>query len=219
MRFFRNIVLLTLHFYCSGMLYSQEVSFSKTKLNVFIRGIDNPIKVVVENHECEDVRVSSDKGDIISTEDDCRYIVRMDKSSGYEMSLFVGIKEENGILWLDTIKHRVKRIPDPLVYVAGRTGSSSIEKSELLKAKELNTEFHCYDYDMSVEVISYKFETKSSAMDIYTKDVTGNSITKEVIDMIRTIPVGQKVHFWDIKARMPDNTIRELPPISLTLKE
>jgi len=46
-------------------LYSQTVSISPTKMNVLYLGVDNPLEIVVENHDCSEIIVKAWRGNLI----------------------------------------------------------------------------------------------------------------------------------------------------------
>jgi len=117
--------LLTLY------LYSQTATVTADKMNVFYKGVDNPMTVVVENYACKDIVVKTDVGEIKG--DGCHYYYHTKDSTASNAKVYVGVLTNSVINWIDTINVRLKLVPDPTTRIGGVYGGL-LQQEELLQA-------------------------------------------------------------------------------------
>ena len=100
---------LTLFLSTVGFLLaqSQNVAVQLTEMNLLYKGIDNPVNIAVEGVKNEDL--------IIATSDFLTLAngnLRAEKELRGEGFVYVGKKENQDTVWLDTVKLRVRSLPN-----------------------------------------------------------------------------------------------------------
>ena len=110
---------------------------------------------------------------------------------------------------------RIKKIPDPTPYVAGKTGATTISKAQLQAATRVVAKMENFDFDVTPTVQSFMFSTVGS--DGLLKEIRGNgsSFTGEMSSLVSKAKKSQKIYIEQITVSMPDGTKRVLPPVSL----
>jgi len=98
---------------------------SPTKMNVFYRGVPNPVEVSVPGVPSNKLKVSISSGHRIKRQSDGTYIVEPANSSANKIAT-ISVKGEmpdGSISNLGKAEFRVKRIPDPVPFWAGKKPS------------------------------------------------------------------------------------------------
>jgi gliding motility-associated protein GldM len=188
---------------------------SPTKMNVLYIGVDNPVDISVPGYAPELVTPSISGGSI--SPDPAKkgsYIVKCPAGSK-EANISVSVKQGSANKPMQGgYKFRVKPLPDPIAKVGGKESGGVVSKNLLLASGGVAAVMKNFDFDLKVTVASYSValnvggEFKSAA-------ATGYNFTPEVTSLLQKVKNNGRVIFEDIKVRMPDGTVRILPPITL----
>lgn len=177
------------------------------KMNVFYIGVDNPVSVSAPMPNF----TASGPG---LTKTSKGYNMRP-PAGAKEVTIVVTGTDDNGNkVNLGKSVFRVKKIPDPVASIVGKSGSFSIQKSALLGAATVQAKMEGFDFEVNVSVSSFKFSTIKSGM-IADEQVTGNKLSEKCRSFINGGTRNQKFYIEDIKVKMPDGTTRTLAPIIL----
>ena len=114
-------------------------------------------------------------------------------------------------------KFRVKKIPDPVAKVGGKTGNVEVKKMELAAIGGVGAELAGFDFDAKFIVTSFEL---SAVVKGALKSVScpGNSLSGEARSILSSAGVGAKIFFENVKAKGPDGTIRNIPGVTLKVK-
>lgn len=171
---------------------------SPTKMNVFYRGVPNPIEVSVPGFSPEDLQVS---GTNVS--------LKRIKPGQYEASVGKKAKgtakitvKANGRTIGKPIEFRLKRIPSPTASINGKK-EGTMSKGKLSKAQGILASLPQFPFDLKYKVESFDVRLKDGE---YTKTikVKGNKFTSEVKEKIIKLKPGSDISFTNIKAKGPD---------------
>ena len=110
----RVLIVLALMFSLS--VYAQEFGISPLKMNIMYMGVENPIKVVVENHSCDSILISSNVQ--LRRRIGCDYIAIPGKISVATFNL--AVIKNNDTINIGRSQFRVHKTPDPVVILGGR---------------------------------------------------------------------------------------------------
>ncbi len=179
------------------------------KMNVFYIGVDNPVSVSapMPNFTASGPGLSkTSKG----------YVMRPPKSAKTVTITVTGEDESGNKVNLGKSEFRVKRIPDPVSSIVGRTGSFAIKKAALNAASTVQAQMDNFDFEVNVNVSSFKFSTVKSGM-ITEEKVNGFRLNGTCKNMISGATRNQKFYIEDIKCNMPDGSTRTLAPIIITV--
>lgn len=185
---------------------------SPTKMNVFYRGVDNPVSISVSGYSDKDIQPSMTNGTLSKDKDG--YIVKPGKDS--EALVNVTVTNADGSKKSMTpAKFRVKNVPNPAPYFGGKSVSDpTIKKTELTAAQGVIAKMENFDFDLKFEVLEYSVSTTLSG-NFVERQVKGAAISGDAKEMLQKVKSGQKVFIENIKAKGPDGTIRSLGTLSL----
>ena len=179
---------------------------SPTKMNVFYRGVPNPVEISVPG-------VSSDKLDVRITgghsikADGETFVV--DPGAGESAEIVVTATLPDGSKKsLPGREFRVKRIPDLPRFAAVRQPSrrsSSRTPSALMEN---------FDFDVEVKVKRFNV-TVTKGGTFVEQSSNSNMVTSNMKELFRSIGRGSVVYIEDIVVSMPDGTERALPTMKL----
>ena len=204
----------------SGVVFAQDtVVISATKMNVFYRGLENPVEIAVPGVPQEKVEARIDGEHKLSRQSDGSYIVVPNKNLRiHEANITVTAELPDGTKKsLPPKTFRVKRIPDPSTYWTGKTPTDKyISKSEVMSFAPVAARMERFDFDLSVRVASFTLGVERQGMFQYSQSDT-NRITEDMQSMLRLAQRGDRIWIGDVLATMPDGTQRELRPLLLTL--
>ena len=187
---------------------------SPTKMNVFYRGLPNPVEVSVPGvaNDALEVRISGDNK--IKKQPDGSYVV--DPGKGTEAKITVTATMPDGSKkTLPTRDFRVKRIPDPVPSFAGKTPTDRlINKNTLLAAPGLSAQMKNFDFDVNVTVKSFDIATVRDGI-LITKTSNSNRLSSEMSKLLNRVNPGSVIYIENIVVSMPDGTTRPLAPMKL----
>jgi gliding motility-associated protein GldM len=190
---------------------------SPIKMNVFYRGLDNPVEISVPGVANDKLQVSISSGHKIRRQSDGSYNVTPSSSTSNKKAI-ISVKGEmpdGSIANLGNAEFRVKRIPDPVPFWAGKRPSDrTISKTQILGFAPLAAKMDNFDFDVKVRVKSFTIRVSKDGT---FKDLSSgnNRITDDMKALLERVRRGNTIYFEDIIVSMPDGTERILPPMKL----
>lgn len=186
---------------------------SPTKMNVFYRGLPNPVEISVPGVAQEDLQVTITGGHTL-TKDGAGWIVKPGK--GKECKIAVSAKMPDGSNQrIGEKEFRVKRIPDPVPVFAGkRPTDSTVPRNDMKIAAGVRAEMVNFDFEVSVKVQSFNMVFVRDGQ-VIEKSSKSNRVTDEMKANMKKVGKGQKIYVEKITVKMPDGTIRQVGNITL----
>ncbi|TZF82141.1 gliding motility protein GldM [Pedobacter sp. BS3] len=184
---------------------------SPDKMNVFYIGVDNPVSISAPGIPKENLKVSMKGGSISGSNG--KYIVKVHEvgDASISVSADIGGKPVN----FGATPFRVKRIPDPVAKVAGKSGgtlgAAVIKSQDAIFAMLEN-----FDFDARFRITRYTLIIAKPRADAVVLSANGNEFTGPVRSAISGITPGSRVIFDNIVAVGPDGSQRQLNPIAFT---
>lgn len=185
---------------------------SPTKMNVFYKGVPNPVEVSVPGYEPENISISGTGGISFKQKGPGSYEVNVAKSAKKDAKIFV---KAEGQQVGEPKEFRIKRIPNPTATVSGKT-EGKISKNLLMRTIGIKSKLPDFPFDLKYKVSSYTVRIKDGEYTIPIK-VKGNKFTPPVKDKIAKLKSGSDVSFTNIKAKGPDGN-KTCAPIVLTIQ-
>ena len=184
---------------------------SPTKMNVFYRGVPNPIDVSVPGFSPEDLQVSG-SGISIKKIKPGKYEATVQKNTKQTAKVIV---KAAGKKIGNPIEFRVDRIPPPNASINGKR-EGRMSKGQLSKAQGVAAKLSNFPFDLKYTVISYDCRLKVGE---FTKSFPkkGNKFDADLKDKISKLKPGTDITFQNIKAKGPDG-VKKCPPIVLTVQ-
>jgi len=171
---------------------------SPTKMNVFYKGVPNPIEISVPGYSPEDLTVSGTNVTLKRIKPGQYEATVRDKAKG-DSKITV---KANGRIIGKPIEFRLKRIPSPSASINGKK-EGIMSKGKLSKAQGIAATLPNFPFDLKYTVESYDVRLTDGE---YTKTikVKGNKFTAEVKEKILKLKPGSDISFTNIRAKGPD---------------
>ncbi|MCO6483150.1 MAG: gliding motility protein GldM [Flavobacteriales bacterium] len=184
---------------------------SPTKMNVFYRGVDNPVSISVAGYSASAIQPSMTNGSLSRSSDG--YIVK--PGSGNEAVVSVSVTNPDGTKKaLPGVPFRVKNVPNPTPYFGTKgVNDNTIKKSELIATRGVLARMENFEFDLKFEVVGYTVSS-TIAGNFLERPCSGAALSDDAKQMLERVKVGQKVFIENIKARGPDGTTRNLGALS-----
>jgi len=188
---------------------------SPTKMNVFYRGVDNPVSISVSGVPQENLEASITKG-IIRRGGGAWVVKQGTGPEGEVVTVRVSAKIENQLRFMGSMNFRVKDVPNPEAMVAGRS-QGGITMSDLTKATGVVAELKNFDFDLEFTVTEFTISAVLSGGFTKTEISKSNRFTRPQLDIISQLRTGQRLTFENVKAVGPDGKTRTLNSIVLKI--
>ncbi|MCB0379724.1 MAG: hypothetical protein KDD24_00610, partial [Flavobacteriales bacterium] len=176
-------------------------------MNVFYMGIDNPVSVSAPmpnfKASAPGLRQSGGAG---------QYIMRPTAIGKVNINV-TGTDDNGKTVNLGSTEFRVKKIPDPVPYIAGKTGSCTMSKSDLASGV-IQAKMEGFEFDLRVQVSSFNLGTTVSG-DYKEVSVSGSRMDGAAQALISKASRGQRFYVEKMKVKMPDGSTRELANINI----
>ena len=185
---------------------------SPTKMNVFYRGVDNPVSISVSGYSDKDIRPSIDGGHGLS-KSGSEWVVKPGKATEAAISATV-TNPDGSTKTMKGMTFRVKNVPNPAPYFAGKSvNDETIKKAELTASQGVIAKMENFEFDLKFDVVEFRVTmiVGGTPIEKYTK---GPALSGEMKEMLSKAKPGQKVYIENIKARGPDGTVRSLGSLS-----
>ncbi len=184
---------------------------SPTKMNVFYRGVDNPVSVSVSGYSNKDIAATATNGTLTKSADG--YIMRPGKDA--EATIGATVTNPDGTKKaMPGMKFRVKNVPSPRPYFGGKSvDDETIKKTELTAAAGVIAKMIDFEFDLKFDIVEYKVTMIVGGTPI-EKIAKGAAVSGDMKEMFQKAKPGQKVFIEGIKARGPDGSTRNLGSLS-----
>jgi gliding motility-associated protein GldM len=190
-------------------------TISATKMNVFYIGVDNPVSISVPGASNEQVMatIAGCGGTMTKAAGSGNYIVRVTAKGTCKVN--ASAKMGTTTKSMGSMDFRVKNVPDPVAYIAGKRGGT-ITKQELIAAGGLTSKMENFDFELSCPITGFTLTVKKGS-DLISANSSSSRYTGEMSTFLNGVSRGSKVWFEDIRARGPQGETRNLGTISLKI--
>jgi gliding motility-associated protein GldM len=183
---------------------------SPTKMNVFYRGVPNPVEISVPGVASDKLRVSISGSHKIKKQRDGTYLVEPSNNSDKTAVISVrGEMPDGSVTNLGSKDFVVKRMPDPVPKWNFKTPSDSkIRMSELVEFTSVTTKMpDGFVFQIKPVVKGFTITMAKSGV-VSSETSTNNKITSAQEKLLSKARPGTLIILEDIKVRMPDGTTR-----------
>lgn len=179
---------------------------SPDKMNVFYKGVSNPVSVSAPGIAKEKLKVSISNGSISGSNGN--YTVKV--SGGSEATVTVSAEVEKGKSQvLGATKFRIKEVPDPIATFAEK-GSGQISSATARATSRLEAELKNFDFDLKFRVVKFNlFVTRPRQDPLFYKSDEG-TFSGQIKQTISTLNPGDMLSFQSIVVAGEDGTTRTL---------
>lgn len=186
-----------------------STTVAASAMNVFYLGIDNPVSVSapMPNFKASAPGLRAGKGQ-------GQYVMRPTKAGKVTINV-TGTDESGKSVNLGKSEFRVKKIPNPTPYIAGKTGTCVMSKADLGRGV-IQAKMEGFEFDLKVAVSSFTLGTTQSG-DYTEAKIVGNRLDSKAQGMVKKASRGQRFYVESMKVKMPDGTTRELANINIKI--
>ncbi len=205
----------------SYMVGTAGGSMQLDKMNVFYIGVPNPISVTAAGYSMQDVSVNI-PGSTTTQTSLGKYDVTVPIGlMGQKVMASILAKTPTGNKEVGRMEVRVKRIPDPVAKVAGKSGSIVLPANVFRAQLGIAAVLEGFDFDARFQVTSYTFSYSVRGKDLQdVGDVRSPlfSANPQVLNYVQKLAkIGDRIFIDNIRAIGPDKTVRNLGTISILL--
>jgi gliding motility-associated protein GldM len=188
---------------------------SPVQMNVFYRGLDNPVEISVPGVGADKIQASCDGCKSFGKGQGGTWNVQPGDGQKATISVTANINGENKSI--GNKEFRIKRIPDPVPSFNGkRPTDGTITLSDARVAPGIRAEMENFDFNVTVKVKSFKMTVTKGGS--FNEDKSaGNQVTGKMQDFLKAAKTGDRIFLEEIKVDMPDGTERKLSPITLKI--
>jgi len=186
-----------------------STTVAASKMNVFYKGIDNPVSVSapVPNFKASAPGLRQGKGS-------GQYVMRPTKLGKVTINV-TGTDENGKTINLGKSEFRIKKIPSPIPYIAGKTGTCVMSKADLGRGV-IQAKMEGFEFDLKVAVSSFTMGT-TVAGDYKEAKCVGNRLDSKAKSLVKRAARGQRFYLEKMKVKMPDGSTRELANINIKI--
>jgi gliding motility-associated protein GldM len=202
------------HFHHEYIVAKPSATVSATKMNVFYRGVDNPVSIAASGKADSQLQPEITQGKIMRT--DTGWVVRDLPADAFEVLVKINAEDNNTKKFMGQQKFRVKRLPDPLAKVIGaEDGKVSIKK--MLANAFLVCQLPDYvDFQYDFRVTSFTMFIPQGGGYFVTEISESQMFTEKMKSQIQTLKKNDVIVFRDIKVKGPEGP-RKIESINITI--
>ncbi len=191
---------------------AKDFVMSAENMNILYRGIENPLSFAIPGMSKGSIFFNADLPMSLSTVN--KRIIVIPESTGIaNISLYRILEKDT--LKLGTRSFNVKNLPPPIPTLNGKS-SGFILRDSLIKAEGINAIIKDFNYNYEFQVISYElsFEVGNNRIIVVIPD---NNISEDVRNQFEHISHNSNIYFRNIRVLGPDEIMRNLGTLSLTV--
>ncbi len=188
---------------------------SPTKMNVFYRGVPNPVAISVSGVPEENIQAEITKGTIRRAGDGSWEVRQPAGPEGEQVLVKVFATIEGSRRFMGEMPFRVKNVPTPVAEVAGRS-QGAISLTDLSRSPGVVAELKDFDFDLDFTVTEFTVSAVLTGGFTKSERSESNKFTTAQQEIIRQLTSGKTLTITDIKAVGPSG--RVLPLNSIVLK-
>lgn len=194
----------------SYMVMKAALVVSPSSMNLFYRGVDNPVEIAVPGVAPEKIKVSMTNGSISGS----KGVYKVQPGKDKECVISVSADMDGKIQRFGEKKFRVKNVPDPKASFAGSFGGT-VQLTQLKAAKAMIAKLENFEFEgVRFDIMSYDVSAVLKG-NLVTKSIKGANVSDDLKQIINNLKSGNKFYFENIKAKGPDGSVRDLGSMAI----
>lgn len=199
-----------------AFVISVDAQITNEKMNIVYRGVPNPMSFGVFGYSCKSVYITVDTGEIVMVDDpkDCGAIVYNAPAKGSMaiFRLFAKTKKGSEKIWES--KFRIKDIPNPDAYVAGKR-NDSVPISVLKVQNGMISKLIGYDGEFNFRIDSFNYAIIRDEKIIASSKNISAFFDNKIKMYFSALENGDIVLFYNVYCSGPDRRSRKLESFEL----
>ncbi len=187
---------------------------SPTKMNVFYRGLDNPVEISVPGFSAEKIQPTMTNGTLVRTSEG--WVAR--PGNGAEAVISVSAELDDGTKTnMGAMTFRCRNVPKPVPVFGGLTiGDTRIEKTRATAQIGVGARMDDFVFDLDYPVVSFELTTIIRG-EAVTRKSNNNRLTDEMKQMLANTARNQRILIENVMAKAPDGSVNPIGNLSFTV--
>jgi gliding motility-associated protein GldM len=192
---------------------------SPTKMNVFYRNLENPVRISVAGIANDKLNVRISGSHRIRRQSDGSFIVQPANNLDKEAIISVNAEMPDGsTMNLGSNTFRVKDIPDPVAMWSGiKSSNGSISVREIAGFNPLVAKMENFDFELRPSVKSFTLKVTKDGTYLEEKS-NSFDFTPDMKELLNSPKRGMTIYFEDIVVSMPGGEKRKIAGLTLKVK-
>jgi gliding motility-associated protein GldM len=189
-----------------------SATISPSKMNVFYRGIDNPVEISVPGISSNSLRVTINNGSI--EQNGNVWNVKPTSLTNANVDVYASIDGRE--MLMGTKMFRVKDVPPPKASLGG-ISSGSIPRAYFQTQQILKATLEDFLFDLEFEITGFDLSIATGGGMTSTFNSTSEKFTREQTQVFNGLRRGDKVIFENIRAKIRGSNVVTNIPLSPTI--
>lgn len=174
-------------------------------MNVFYKGVPNPVSAAAAGISPADISVSATGASVkVTPKGNGKYEFTFGGTG--ECMVTVSAKTKDGVKAQGPpVKFKVKPLPKPEIKLGGKFAPSELKKSDLFNVGGLGAGASGFDFQANFVVLSYEVTGKVKGK-LGQESGTGNNLSQSAANIVKNADVGSKLYI-DAKIKGPDGSL------------
>ncbi len=187
---------------------------SPVQMNVFYRGLDNPVEISVPGVSQDQVEATCSGCQSFAKGEKGQWNVKPGGEKVATISVSATINGEKKSI--GTKEFRIKPIPDPIPSFNGKKPTdATITQGELSVATGIRADMSNFDFNVTVRAKSFVITIGTASGGVKEYNNPSNTLTDGNKEVLKKVKKGEKIFIEKIMVDMPDGTTRQLSNINL----
>jgi gliding motility-associated protein GldM len=201
-------------FSTSYSVFKPMATVAATNMNVFYRGLENPVSVSVPGYSHGNISVSISAGHQLISKGGGEYIVK--PGGGREATINVSARGPDGSSRaMGSTKFRIRAVPTPVAKFAGVQGGN-IDKARIVANPLATADMGDFVFEgVRFTVTSFNFVMAERSGVLTTLAQRGNRLDGAALGRVQAATRGQRIFIENIMAKGPDGSTHNLGSVIL----
>lgn len=200
----------------SFIVAAPSLTVAPTAMNVFYRGLDNPVQVAVSGIADSKLKVSMTNGSITKSSDGKGYIAKPGSGQDCEVKVLAEMAD-GSTKDFGSMKFRVKKVPSPIGMFAGIKGTGKAPLAQLKANSKVYALLEDFVFDgVKFNVTGFELSGLVNG-DFRTARSNSSQVTGPMQNIINAQVRGGKIFVENIKAVGPDGDERNIGGVTITI--
>jgi gliding motility-associated protein GldM len=206
------------HFKHEFIVAKPSATVSATKMNVFYRGVDNPVSISASGKADAQLKpriTPAGMGNLSRV--DTGWVVNDISPDAYEMVIKIFADDLSGEKFMGEQMFRVKTLPNPIARVIGADEDGKVSTKRMLANPFLLCQLpEWVDFEYDFKVTSFTMFIPQGGGYFVTEKSESQMFTQKMKDQIQGLKKNDIIVFRDIKVRGPEGP-RKIESINITI--
>jgi gliding motility-associated protein GldM len=203
------------HFHHEYIVTKASATISATKMNVFYRGVDNPVSISASGKADSQLFPEISAGKITRT--DSGWVVREIPTDAFESIIKINADDNGTKKFMGQQKFRIKSLPNPIVKVIGADEDGKVSIKKMLANAFLICQLPDYvDFQYDFKVTSFTMFIPQGGGLFVTETSENQMFSEKMKSQIQSLKKNDVILFKDIKVRGPEGP-RKIESINITI--